>query len=95
MAAVKKVNSFLSTESENYEGSMGNKSFSDTSTKNILMIIQSFIQSLNEDLDLQDKSPYFQLPGIQSTAFPHILVNYDRATRHKPLSASRKDVQYI
>lgn len=24
MAAVKKVNSFLSTESENYEGSMGN-----------------------------------------------------------------------
>lgn len=30
MAAVKKVNSFLSTESENYEGSMGNKSFSDT-----------------------------------------------------------------
>uniref|UniRef100_A0A8C1S9A8 ATP-binding cassette, sub-family C (CFTR/MRP), member 9 n=1 Tax=Cyprinus carpio TaxID=7962 RepID=A0A8C1S9A8_CYPCA len=30
MAAVKKVNSFLSTESENYEGSMGNKSFPDT-----------------------------------------------------------------
>lgn len=30
MAAVKKVNSFLSTESENYEGSMGNKSFLDT-----------------------------------------------------------------
>lgn len=27
MAAVKKVDSFLSTESENYEGSMGNKSF--------------------------------------------------------------------
>lgn len=25
MAAVKKVNSFLSTESENYEGSIGNK----------------------------------------------------------------------
>lgn len=30
MAAVKKVNSFLGTESENYEGSMGNTSFPDT-----------------------------------------------------------------
>uniref|UniRef100_A0A8C1P4L9 ATP-binding cassette, sub-family C (CFTR/MRP), member 9 n=1 Tax=Cyprinus carpio TaxID=7962 RepID=A0A8C1P4L9_CYPCA len=43
MAAVKKVNSFLSTESENYEGSMGNKSFPDT-----ISIIKPHISAYNK-----------------------------------------------
>lgn len=48
MSAVKKVNSFLSTESENYEGSMGKHV--DTLYNRICPVLQTYIQ---EELTLK------------------------------------------
>lgn len=47
MAAVKKVNSFLTTESENYEGSMGNYVVKLTQSKSSLFKTNKYEEEAN------------------------------------------------